>query len=163
FEEEVTEAIWEPTMEEYMTKIGEDYRSGIARPKIDEKAMFELEGQFLKELRDNTFSGSDNEDVNEHIQKVLEIAVDAKKAIQNMADNSQKWPNGMSTRTRSTDTSDGFAAIKAQLNNLGREINKVNEKVYAAQVECESCNRPYYTKDCPLKEDGKTLEEAYYT
>ncbi|GJS80365.1 hypothetical protein Tco_0730246 [Tanacetum coccineum] len=23
--------------------------------------------------------------------------------------------------------------------------------------------RPHYTKDCPLKEEGKTLEEAYYT
>ncbi|GKF39613.1 hypothetical protein Tco_0119674, partial [Tanacetum coccineum] len=34
---------------------------------------FELKGQFLKELRENTFSGSDNEDANEHIEKVLEI------------------------------------------------------------------------------------------
>ncbi|GKA43097.1 hypothetical protein Tco_0735757 [Tanacetum coccineum] len=45
----------------------------IARPKIDEKAQFKLKGKFLKELRDNTFSGSDNEDANEHIEKVLEI------------------------------------------------------------------------------------------
>ncbi|GKG46194.1 hypothetical protein Tco_0501040, partial [Tanacetum coccineum] len=51
----------------------EDYGSGIARPKIDEKAYFELKGQFLKELRDNTFSRSDNDDANEHIEKVLEI------------------------------------------------------------------------------------------
>ncbi|GKC40444.1 hypothetical protein Tco_1052828 [Tanacetum coccineum] len=29
--------------------------------------------QYLKELRDNTFSGSNHEDVNEHIEKVLEI------------------------------------------------------------------------------------------
>ncbi|GJX10889.1 hypothetical protein Tco_0200748 [Tanacetum coccineum] len=28
---------------------------------------------------------------------------------------------------------------------------------------CESCNRPHYTKNYPLKEEGKTLEEAYYT
>ncbi|GJY89464.1 pyruvate dehydrogenase (acetyl-transferring) kinase, mitochondrial [Tanacetum coccineum] len=64
---------------------------------------------------------------------------------------------------RSTKTSDGLAAIQAQLNNLGREIKKVNEKVYAAQVGCEQCKGPHYTKDCPLKEEGKTLEEAYYT
>ncbi|GKA45792.1 hypothetical protein Tco_0738588 [Tanacetum coccineum] len=32
-----------------------------------------LSGQFLKELRENTFSGLDNEDANEHIEKVLEI------------------------------------------------------------------------------------------
>ncbi|GJW32115.1 pyruvate dehydrogenase (acetyl-transferring) kinase, mitochondrial [Tanacetum coccineum] len=66
-------------------------------------------------------------------------------------------------KTRSTETSDGLAAIQAQLNNLGREIKKVNEKVYAAQVGCEQCKGPHYTKDCPIKEDGTTLEEAYYT
>ncbi|GKD68517.1 pyruvate dehydrogenase (acetyl-transferring) kinase, mitochondrial [Tanacetum coccineum] len=54
-------------------------------------------------------------------------------------------------------------AIQAQLNNLGREIKKVNEKVYVAQVGCEQCKGPHYTKDCPLKEKGKTLEKAYYT
>ncbi|GKE70145.1 retrovirus-related pol polyprotein from transposon TNT 1-94 [Tanacetum coccineum] len=32
-----------------------------------------MKGQFLKELRENTYSGSDNEDANEHIEKVLEI------------------------------------------------------------------------------------------
>ncbi|GJV61337.1 hypothetical protein Tco_1467437 [Tanacetum coccineum] len=90
---------------------------GVARPKIDDKDQFELNGQFLKELRENIFSGSDNEDANEHIGKVLEIEVilfyngldvptrqildsrgaiptktaeDAKKAIQEMAKYSQK-------------------------------------------------------------------------
>ncbi|GKB42598.1 putative reverse transcriptase domain-containing protein [Tanacetum coccineum] len=79
-----------------------------------------------------------------------------------MAEYSQKWHNGTS-RLRSTKIFDGLTAIQAQLNNLEREIKKVNEKVYAAQVGCEQCKGPYYTKDCPLKEEGKTLEEAYYT
>ncbi|GJY21594.1 hypothetical protein Tco_0394160 [Tanacetum coccineum] len=172
------------TMEQYMSKTRTDYGSGVARPKIDNKDQFELKGQFLKELRENTFSGSDNEDANEHIEKVLEIvdlfhvpnitildsrgavltktAADAKTAIQEMAEYSQKWHNGTS-RGRSTETSDGLAAIQAQLNNLGREIKKVNEKVYVAQVGCEQCKGPHYTKDFPQKEEGKTLEEAYYT
>ncbi|GKA66553.1 hypothetical protein Tco_0766361 [Tanacetum coccineum] len=60
-------------------------------------------------------------------------------------------------------TFDGLAAIQAQLNNLGRDIKKVNEKVYAAQVGCEPCKGPHYTKDFLLKEEGKTLEESYYT
>ncbi|GJX52741.1 hypothetical protein Tco_0281110 [Tanacetum coccineum] len=242
-----------------MSKTRADYGSGVARPKIEDKDNFELKGQFLKELRTNTFSGSDHEDANEHIKKVLEIvdlfhipnitidqvmlrafpikycppartakkmeeinkfqqepdenlyqalerfkellmkchqyyltemqevvlfyngldvptrqildsrgaipsktAADAKVAIQEMAEYSQKLHNGTS-RTRSTETSDGLAAKQAQLNNLGREIKKVNEKVYAAQVGCEQCKGPHYTKDCPLKEEGKTLEEAYYT
>ncbi|GKF28782.1 hypothetical protein Tco_0095124, partial [Tanacetum coccineum] len=89
-------------------------------------------------------------------------AADAKVAIQEMAEYSQKWHNGTS-RTRSIKTSDRLAAIQAQLNNPGREIKKVNEKVYAAQVGCEQCKGPHYTKDCPLKEEGKPLEEAYYT
>ncbi|GKA39590.1 hypothetical protein Tco_0732141 [Tanacetum coccineum] len=60
-------------------------------------------------------------------------AADAKVTIQEMAEYSQKWQNGTS-RGRSTKTFDGLAAIQTQLNNLGREIKKVNEKVYAAQV-----------------------------
>ncbi|GJS53224.1 hypothetical protein Tco_0626586 [Tanacetum coccineum] len=60
-------------MEEYMIKSREEYGSGVNRPKFDEKAKFELKGQFFKELRDKTFSVSDNEDANEHIEIVLEI------------------------------------------------------------------------------------------
>ncbi|GJU04194.1 mitochondrial proton/calcium exchanger protein-like protein isoform X1 [Tanacetum coccineum] len=75
-------------------------------------------------------------------------AADAKVAIQEMAEYSQKWHNGTS-RTRSTETSDGLAAIQAQLNNLGREIKKVNEKVYAAQVGCEQCKGGGYRATAP--------------
>ncbi|GKC65070.1 hypothetical protein Tco_1097668 [Tanacetum coccineum] len=61
------------TMEQYISKTRADYGSGIARTKIDDKDHFVLKGQFLKELRDNTFSGLDHEDANEHIEKVREI------------------------------------------------------------------------------------------
>ncbi|GJZ57981.1 hypothetical protein Tco_0613475 [Tanacetum coccineum] len=71
-EEEVAETMAE-TMEKYMSKTRADYGSGVARPKIKGKDNFELKGQFLKELQTNTFSGSDHEDANEHIEKVLEI------------------------------------------------------------------------------------------
>ncbi|GKD99152.1 gag-pol polyprotein [Tanacetum coccineum] len=56
-----------------MSKTRADYGLGVARPKIEDKDNFELKGQFLKELRTNTFSGSDHEDANEHIEKVIEI------------------------------------------------------------------------------------------
>ncbi|GJY93846.1 hypothetical protein Tco_0509628 [Tanacetum coccineum] len=158
-EEEVRETMTE-TMEQYMSKTQGDY------------------------------GGSEHEDANEHIKKVLEIvdlfhvpkitqdqimlrafpgvipsktAADAKIAIQEMTEYSSKWHNRTSSRTKSTETSDGLADIQAQLNNLGREIKKVNEKVYVAQVACELCKGPHYTKDCPQKKEGKTLEEAYYT
>ncbi|GKA53715.1 hypothetical protein Tco_0747030 [Tanacetum coccineum] len=60
-------------------------------------------------------------------------AADAKTVIQEMAEYSQNWHNGTSSKARSTETSDGLAAIQAQLNNLEREIKKVNKKVYTAQ------------------------------
>ncbi|GKB12509.1 hypothetical protein Tco_0846432 [Tanacetum coccineum] len=80
-----------------------------------------------------------------------------------MAEYSQKWHNGTPLKTKSTKSSDGLAAIQAQLNSLGREIKKVNENVYAAQVGYELCKGPHGIKDYPLKEEGKNLEEAYYT
>ncbi|GJQ96682.1 retrovirus-related pol polyprotein from transposon TNT 1-94 [Tanacetum coccineum] len=219
-EEGVRETMTE-TMEQYMSKTKENSRLGVTRPMINQDTPFELKGQFLKELRGNTFSGSENEDANEHIEKVLEIvdlfhipkevlkakflnkycppartakkmeeinnfqqepdeslfrawerfkellmkcpqhyltdiqevilfyngldvltrqildskgaipsktAADAKIAIQDLAEYPQKRHNGTSLMTKSTETSDGLAAIQAQLNNLGREIKKVNEK-----------------------------------
>ncbi|GJU96263.1 hypothetical protein Tco_1321019 [Tanacetum coccineum] len=56
-----------------MIKTREDYRSEIARPKFNEKAWFEWKGQFLKELHDNTFSGTNGDDVVEHIENFLKI------------------------------------------------------------------------------------------
>nr|GEY22338.1 hypothetical protein [Tanacetum cinerariifolium] len=142
-------------------------------PKIDEKDHSELKGQFLKELRDNTFSSSDHEHMNEHIEKVLKFVdlfhvpnitqdqVILRVFPMSLTGAVSRWLRNK--LTRSNETSDGLTAIQAQLNNLGREMKKVNEKVYVAQVGCEQCKAPYYTKYCPLKEEGKTLEEAYYT
>ncbi|GJT06356.1 hypothetical protein Tco_0840818 [Tanacetum coccineum] len=49
-----------------------------------------------------------------------------------MAEYSQKWHNETS-RGRSTETSDGLAAIQAQLNNLRREIKKNSAPLYKAR------------------------------
>ncbi|GJW69142.1 hypothetical protein Tco_0123566 [Tanacetum coccineum] len=71
-EEEVTLTMVE-TMEQYMSKTRADYGSGVARPKIEDKDNFELKCQFLKEIQTNTISGSNHEDANKHIEKLLEI------------------------------------------------------------------------------------------
>ncbi|GJU82021.1 pyruvate dehydrogenase (acetyl-transferring) kinase, mitochondrial [Tanacetum coccineum] len=166
------------TMEQYMSKTRADYGSGVARPKIEDKDNFELKGQFLKELpfpmsltgaarrwlrneptgSITTWDGLKTKILN----KYCPPARTAKKMEE--INNFQQEPDeNLYQASRSTKTSDGLAAIQAQLNNLGREIKKVNEKVYAAQVGYEQCKGPHYTNDFPLKEEGKTLEEAYYT
>ncbi|GKE11151.1 DNA-directed DNA polymerase, partial [Tanacetum coccineum] len=106
------------TMKQYMSKTRMDYGSGVARTKVDNKDQFELKGQFLKELRENTFSGLDNEDANEHIEKVLERV------------------------------------------DLFHVPNITEVILFYNGLDIPG---PHYTKDFPLKEDGKTLEEAYYT
>ncbi|GKB72492.1 hypothetical protein Tco_0933904 [Tanacetum coccineum] len=68
--------------------------------------------------------------------------------------------NGLGIPTRQILDSRGAIPSKTAAD---AKIKKVNEKVYAAQVGCEQCKGPHYTKDFPLKEEGKTLEEAYYT
>ncbi|GJU06805.1 hypothetical protein Tco_1123235 [Tanacetum coccineum] len=129
------------TLDQYMSKTRADCGSGVARPKIEDNDNFKLKGQILKGLRTNTFSSLDHEDANEHIEKILDSRgaipsktdADAKVDIQKMVEYSQKWHNRTSS-SRSNETSDGLAAIQAQLNNLEREIKKVNEKIYVAQV-----------------------------
>ncbi|GKC27890.1 hypothetical protein Tco_1035184 [Tanacetum coccineum] len=117
----------------------------LLRPKFDKDSKFELKGQFLKELRDNTFIGSENDDTNKHIERVLKI---------------------VDLFTTPDVTRDQLMLRVFPITLTGaasREIKKVNERVYSAQVGYELCNGPRYTKDCQLKEEGKTLEEAYYT
>ncbi|GJY38405.1 retrovirus-related pol polyprotein from transposon TNT 1-94 [Tanacetum coccineum] len=255
-----------------MSKTRADYGLGVARPKIEDTDNFELKGQFLKELRTNTFKGSDHEDVNEHIKKVLEIVdlfhipnitiyqvmlrafhmsltgaasrwlrnkptssittwdglktkflnkycpparttkkmeeinnfqqepdenlyqacerfkellmkcpqhylmemqevilfynglgiptrqildsrgaipsktvADTKVAIQEMGEYSQKWHNRTS-RSRSTETSDGLAAIQAQLNNLGERSRKLMKKFTLLKLDVNNAKDPITPK-----------------
>ncbi|GJS67140.1 hypothetical protein Tco_0681704 [Tanacetum coccineum] len=198
------------TMEQYMSKTRGDYGSGVTRLKIDANAQFELKGKFLKELRDNTFSGCPmglfrgGSELSARavggglapssyfylcaFMVVLPLCATIKRrggdsswpshdptfpinTLILVVDVQRKWrklttfsKNQMKAFSKlGTETSDGLVAIQAQLNNLGREIKMVNEKVYAAQVGCELCKGTHYTKVCTLKEEGETLEEAYYT
>ena len=89
-------------------------------------------------------------------------ADEAKKAIQEMAEYSQKWHNGSSNRKHSEEI-DLAASVRAQIEGLRRELKKTNEKVYAAQVGCEICKGPHYTKDYPHKEEAQANEKACYT
>ncbi|GJX87779.1 hypothetical protein Tco_0339793 [Tanacetum coccineum] len=141
-----------------------------------------LSRQFLKELRKNTFSGSDNEDANEHIEKVLEIVdlfhvpnITKINNFQQEPDETlyQAWerfkellmkcPQHYLTKIQEMPKRPSKKWLNTLKNGTMKGDQKVNEKVYAAQVGCKQCKGPHYTKDCPLKEEGKPLEEAYYT
>ncbi|GJY44322.1 hypothetical protein Tco_0432535 [Tanacetum coccineum] len=165
--EEVTK-IMVKTMEQYMSKTRADYGSGIARPKIDDKDHFELKGQFLKKLRDNTFSGSDHEDANEHIKKVIEI-VDLFH-ISNITQDQvmlRVFPMSLTRavsrwlRNKPPGSIKTWEDLKTKF--LSKYCPPARNAKKMEEVGCELCKGPHYTEDCPLKEEGKTLEEAYYT
>ncbi|GKA66307.1 hypothetical protein Tco_0766115 [Tanacetum coccineum] len=163
--EEEAEAMAE-TMEQYMSKTRTDYGSGVARPKIDNKDQFELKGQFLKELQENTCSGSDNVDGTKHIENVLEnfdVYFIKRAEINNFQKEPdetlyQAWerfkellmkcPQHYLTKMHEVILFyNGLDVPTRQILDLrgvvptktaedAKKIKKVNEKVYAAQVGC---------------------------
>ncbi|GKE72489.1 hypothetical protein Tco_1534530 [Tanacetum coccineum] len=216
------------TMEQYMSKTRAEYGSGVARPKIEDKDNFELKGQFLKELRTNTFSGSDHEYANEHIEKVLEIMdlfhipnitidqVMLRAFPMSLTGAASRWlrnkPSGSITTWEDLKTKflskycppartakkikeinnfkqepddnlyqawgqfkellmkqilDSRGAIPSKTAAYAKvaiqEMAEYSEKQHNGTSRTRSTTLKEYTKDCPLKEEGKTHEEAYYT
>nr|GEZ45229.1 hypothetical protein [Tanacetum cinerariifolium] len=84
-------------------------------------------------------------------------------AIQTMADNSQKWQDGSSSRNiDSSSYSGGITAIVSKLDRLGRDIKKLKENLHAIQVGCQICDGAYLDKECPLNEEVQSIEEVKY-
>ncbi|GJV85363.1 hypothetical protein Tco_1525261 [Tanacetum coccineum] len=174
---------------------------GVVKPEIGGNVNFEIKSQFMRELREDTFSGNKNEDTHDHVDRVLNIELStlgtslkkplskgivhhprqlndlkisttsskkamkhdtklrnglntmnhqlldshrpiprmtptqALTAIQTMADHSQKWHNGTSSRNVSSNSSntDGLAAIISKLDNLKSDTKKLKENVHAFQ------------------------------
>ncbi|GJZ96775.1 hypothetical protein Tco_0669109 [Tanacetum coccineum] len=69
-EERMTGIMTELILRECMEKAQD---SSLAKPNIDINAKIKLSKEHLKELRNNACSGSEEEDVIDHIAKVLEI------------------------------------------------------------------------------------------
>ncbi|GJZ70266.1 hypothetical protein Tco_0633816 [Tanacetum coccineum] len=73
-----------------------------------------------------------------------------------MADHSQKWHDGTSSKNiESSSSSKRIAAIVNKLENLGRDMKKQKENVHAIQVGCQICEGAHLDKDCPFYEEIK--------
>ncbi|GKD91360.1 hypothetical protein Tco_1366867 [Tanacetum coccineum] len=51
----------------------DDIKPGIVNPKIGDDIEFEINANFMRELRRKLFAGTDDEDAYEHVRTVLEI------------------------------------------------------------------------------------------
>ncbi|GJT04060.1 reverse transcriptase domain-containing protein [Tanacetum coccineum] len=61
------------TMEQYISLIPDDIKPGIVYPKIGDDVEFEINANFMRELRRKLFAGTDDEDAYKHVRTVLEI------------------------------------------------------------------------------------------
>ncbi|GKE86859.1 ribonuclease H-like domain-containing protein, partial [Tanacetum coccineum] len=61
------------TIEQYIALILDDMKPDIVNPKIGEDVEFEINENFMRELRRKLFTGTDDEDAYEHLRMVLEI------------------------------------------------------------------------------------------
>nr|GEW12197.1 hypothetical protein [Tanacetum cinerariifolium] len=133
------------TMEQYMSKTRADYGSEVARPKIEDKDNFELKGQFLKELRTNTFSGSDHEDANEHIEKVLEI-VDLFHFLNITIDQVMLRAFSMSLTRAASHwlRKNHMASYGPQFSKAYSEASHINNSIPRKEKDPGSFNLPYF-------------------
>ncbi|GJW31983.1 hypothetical protein Tco_0052015 [Tanacetum coccineum] len=61
------------TMEQYIALIPDDIKPSTVNPKIGDDVEFEINANFMRELRRKFFAGTDDEDAYEHVRTVLEI------------------------------------------------------------------------------------------
>ncbi|GKC27867.1 hypothetical protein Tco_1035161 [Tanacetum coccineum] len=61
-------------MDQYLALIQDNIRPGIVKPEISDDVKFEINGNFMRELRRKLFKGTDEEYSYKHLRRVLEIA-----------------------------------------------------------------------------------------
>nr|GEZ68609.1 hypothetical protein [Tanacetum cinerariifolium] len=135
----------------------------VVKPEIKGDVDFKIKSQFMQELREDTFSGNKNDDAHEHAKRVLDIVnifynglstmnrqlldsqrpipgmtpAQALTAIQTMADHSQKWHDGSSSRS-------------------------INNNSNTEGITSTICRGAHLDKECPQNEEVKSVEEVKY-
>ncbi|GJW33484.1 hypothetical protein Tco_0053516 [Tanacetum coccineum] len=57
------------TIEQYLALTRGNQAPGVVKPAIKKNVNFEIKSQFMRELREGTFSGNKNDDTHEHVEK----------------------------------------------------------------------------------------------
>ncbi|GJY71281.1 hypothetical protein Tco_0474984 [Tanacetum coccineum] len=60
-------------MEQYLALTRGNQAPGVVKPEIGGNVNFEIKSQFMRELKEDTFSGNKNNDAHEHVERVLDI------------------------------------------------------------------------------------------
>ncbi|GKE93930.1 hypothetical protein Tco_1575025, partial [Tanacetum coccineum] len=60
-------------MGQYLASSRENQAPGVVKPEIGGNVNFEIKSQFMRELREDTFSINKNEDAHDHVDRFLNI------------------------------------------------------------------------------------------
>nr|GEY13466.1 hypothetical protein [Tanacetum cinerariifolium] len=61
------------TMEQYIALTQGNQAPSVVKPEIRGNVNFEIKSQFMRELREDTFSRNKNDDAYEHVEQVFDI------------------------------------------------------------------------------------------
>ncbi|GKC15258.1 hypothetical protein Tco_1012040 [Tanacetum coccineum] len=137
------------TMEQYLALSRENHAPGVVKPEIRDNVNFKIKSQFMRELREDTFSENKNEDPMIMLIESSTLWMDKRTpgAV-------NTWDLLKKAFIQSSNI-DGLTAIVSKLDNLGRNMKKLKENVHAIQVGCQIYEGPHLDKECPLNEEVK--------
>ncbi|GKC80985.1 hypothetical protein Tco_1136702 [Tanacetum coccineum] len=178
------------TMEQYLALSRENQAPGVVKPEIGGNVNFEIKSQFMRKLREDTFSGNKNENAHDHIDRVLSIV-----GLFNIPEVSKDavmlrvFPFTL-TRLRNYQylgspqkgiylkrpipgmtPAQALTAIQTVVDHsqkwhdgtTSRNIrSSSNNDGLAALVGCQIFEGPHLDKDCPLNEEVKQVKEVRY-
>ncbi|GJV03441.1 hypothetical protein Tco_1337010 [Tanacetum coccineum] len=152
------------TLEQYLTLIRGNQAPGVVKPEFEGNVNFKIKSQFMRELREDTFSGNKNDDALEHVERVLDIvSLFNILGVTHDVVMLRAFPITLTEALKdSNNNSEGTVAIISKLDSLGRDIKKLKENVHAIQVGCQTFGGAHLNKECPLNEEVKSMEKVKY-
>ncbi|GJU53614.1 reverse transcriptase domain-containing protein [Tanacetum coccineum] len=166
------------TMEQYLALTRGNQAPSVVKPEIGSNVTFEIKSQFMRELREDTFSR--NKNVADHSQKAAKRWMDRlppgtvnswdllkKSFIQRYCPPSKIVKQLEEICNFKHEGDETSYQAGEQYNNLlykcaTHDLNNHQKNVYAIQVGCQNYGGAHLDKDCPLKEEVKSIEEAKY-
>ncbi|GJV11694.1 hypothetical protein Tco_1353235 [Tanacetum coccineum] len=165
------------TMEQYIALIPDDIKPGIVNPKIGDDIEFNINANFMRELRCKLFVGTDDEDAYEHVRTVLAI-VDLFHFPGVTHDKVHIFYTRLDIPTRNILDSNGFIPLMTptqaleSIQVMGNHSHnwydetttreRVNDVLDNIDAIHESFKGEHLTKEYPLKKEDEAIKHSKY-
>ncbi|GKD40861.1 hypothetical protein Tco_1261068 [Tanacetum coccineum] len=125
------------TMEQYLALSRENEAPGVVKPKIKGNVNFKIKSQFMRELREDTFSGNKDEDAHDHIDRHHELSIPGISIKRPLSKGTAHLPSQ--------------GSLKIFITSSNKETNHYTRHG----------NGPHLDKDCPINEEVKQVDGEF--